>query len=262
MSETDIPPGGEGKIEVSFNSGRRKGKQKKTITVESNDPANPKATLHILALIEVEFDFEVYNLNMGRIRKGEPTSKTAVLQIKDPSKRNLLELSSRSSHIVARRVESSGGDEGRIDVEVTVRPETPPGRFNETVIAKLSDGSYPAANLRISGTIVGNVEVTPETVRFRVDTSRTAEDQAEQKVKVVSTKNGARLRLLSVEDPNDRLVFEIDTLVADKQFEIKMRLRKIVMGQERIISGNVKIMTDDPDQPEVRVPYSIIFPRR
>ncbi len=262
MTETDIPPGGEGEIEVTFNTGAKTGKQKKTITVESNDPAMPKATLHISALIEIEFGFEAHSLNMGRIRKGESTSKTAVLLIKDHSRRSLVELGTQSSHVVAKTLGPSSSGEGRIDVEVIVSRETPPGRLNETITARLSDDSYPAASLRITGTVLGNVEVTPESVRFIVDTSRSVADQAEQRVKVASTQNEARLQLLSVEDSKNLLAIEIDTVVADEHYVIRAKPNENALELERSASGEVKILTDDVEQPEMRFRYSIIFPRR
>lgn len=261
MTETDIPPGGEGAIEVSFDSSHKKGKQKKSITVESNDPVNPKTTLNISVLIEVDFDFETSDLNMGRIRKGKPATKTAVLLIKEPSKRNLLEFSSTSPRIAARIVETSGGDEGRIDVEVTVAPEIAPGKLNAMIIAKLSDGSYPAAKLQINGTVTGNVEITPETVRFTADTSRTASDQAEQEVQVISTQDESKMQLLGVEDSRNFLAIEIDTVAAGKQYVIRTRPNENALKLGRNASGEIKIQTDDAEQPEITVRYSIIFPQ-
>jgi Protein of unknown function (DUF1573) len=254
---TDIPPGEEGKIEVIFDSSKKKGLLSKNITVESNDPANPKASLKISAFIEVEFGFETYSLKMDQIRKGESKSKTAVLILKDSSKRNLLELNTQSSNIFVKIVESASGDEGRIDVEVTVKPGTPPGKLNETVTAGLSDASFPLSSLRIFGTIVGNVKVSPETVRFKTDTSLTVADQLEQKVRVVTTQNNVRFQLLGVKDPNERLAFEIDTLTTGKQYVIRAKPNENAMKLERMASGEIKIMTDDPDQPEIGVRYNI-----
>ncbi len=262
MTKTDIPPGGEGEIEVTFSSGRKKGKQKKTITVESNDPVNQKTTLHISALIEFNFGFEAYNLNFGRIHKGDSITKTAVLVIKDPSKRNLLELSAQSSHVNARVIPSSSDDESRINIEVTMNPDTPPGPINESITAKLLDDSYPAANLRIRGTVVGNVGITPENIRFSVDTSRTAAEQDIKTLKVISTSDHGKLRLLSVADPQDLLAFEVDTLVADRQYEIQVSLRESVMELSRYTVGDIRITTDDEEQPEVGVRYTLVFPRR
>lgn len=261
MTETDIPPGGEGKIEVTFDSSHKKGKQAKTVTVESNDPTNPKATLHISLVIEVEFDFETPALSFGRVRKGESVSKTAVLLIKNLSKRNLLTLNSQSSHIAARIVESSGGDEGHVNVEITVKPGMPPGPLNETVFAELSDGSYPAAKLQIAGTVIGNVEANPETVHFTVDTSRTAADQTEQKVQVSGAQNGSAFRLLDVKDFKNLLAIDIDTLAAGERYVVRAKPNANALKLENNASGEIRILTDDSEQPSVLVRYSITIAR-
>lgn len=262
MTETDIPPGGEGKIEVTFDSGHKMGQQKKTITVESNDPVNPKANLYVSALIEVQFGFELYGLDLGRIRKGETATKTAVLILKDQSKRNLLNVSSQSPYITVKTINSTGPDKSRIEVQITVNPKAPAGQFNESVTAKLTDNSQPASNLSVRGTIVGNIEVTPETVHLTADTSRSAADQAEQLVRVVSTQSDVKFRLLSVTDPSDQLSLEVDTVVAGEQYVVRAKPNEKALGSTRNVSGEIRISTNDTDQPMLTCRYTIIIPRK
>jgi len=182
--------------------------------------------------------------------------------LKDMSKRQLLEISSQSPHVTARVVGTPAGSEDRLEVEVSVSPETPPGRIDEIVTARVTDGSYPSASLIVSGKVIGNVEVVPETVRFALDTSQSGTDQSSKVIKVISTQEGTSLRLLGVRDLHHLLVFKLETLVADKQYAITMKPRKNVAAQGRDISGVVIILTDDPIQPELRVPYGIVFPRK
>jgi len=230
--------------------------------VESNDPVNPKATLHVSASIEIEFGFETTNLNFGHIRKGESTIKTAVLILKDQSKKGLLELNSQSPHVAVKTVKSTNNDGGQIGVEVTVKPEAPPGELSETITAKLSDGSHQASALRINGTIVGNVEVTPEFVRFTIDTSQTSTNQATQEVKISSTQSGAALQVLGVEDTSDYLTFEIDTVAAGEQYVVRAKPNAKALRMGRNVSGQVKVLTSDTEQPKVTFRYNIIFLRR
>jgi len=125
------------------------------------------------------------------------------------------------------------------------------------VTVGLSDGSFPSARLRIIGTVIGNVKVSPETVRFKMDTSLTVVDQPKQKVRVVSAQKDVRFRLLGVEDPDERLTFEIDTLTTGKQYVIRAKPNENALKMELNTSGEIKIMTDDPDQLEIGVRYNI-----
>lgn len=230
--------------------------------MESNDLVNPKSTLNVSVLIEIQFGFETSFLNFGRIRKGESTTKTAVVILKDQSKESLLELNAPSSYIAVKTIKSTNSDKGRIDVEVTVRPEAPPGKLKETITARLTDSSHPAASLNISGTVVGNVEVTPETIRFMVDTSRTAANQTEQSVRVVSAQGAPRLRLLSVGDTKNLVAIEVDTIVTGEQYVIRARPNENALKLGHDASGEIKIMTNDTEQPEMRIDYDIILSKR
>ena len=227
--------------------------------MESNDLLNPKSTLNVSALIEIQFGFETNLLDFGRIRKGESATKTAVLIMKDQSKESLLELNSPSSHVAVKTIKPTKSNKGRVDVEVTVKPEAQLGKLNEMISARLTDSSHPASSLNVSGTIVGNVEVTPETIRFMVDTSRTAANQTERIVRVVSAQDVPRLRLLSVEDPQNLVAIEVDTVVSGKQYVIRARPNENALILEHNYSGEIKIMTDDTEQPEMRVGYYIIL---
>ncbi len=49
MSKNEIPPGGEGKIKVEFDSTTQLGKIRRSIRIISNDPVHPKTYLNIFA---------------------------------------------------------------------------------------------------------------------------------------------------------------------------------------------------------------------
>lgn len=189
-------------------------------------------------------------------------TRTAILILKDQSKRNLLELNSRSPYSTVETVDSTNVDKSRIEVQVTVTPEVPAGRLNETVTAKLTDNSYPPSKLRLRGTVIGNVEITPEIIRLTADTSRSAADQAEQSVRVASTRDDIRFELLGVSDPKGQLRLEVDTIAPGEQYTIRARPNAKALAVGRNLAGEVKVLTSDKEQPEVTFRYNIILPRR
>ncbi len=213
-------------------------------------------------LVEVQFGFKRTNLNIGRVRKGEPVSKTVVLLLKDATKKNLLEVSTQSPKIIVNTVKSSQNKDGQIEINITLKQDVQAGKLNETIIAKLSDSSYPASSLRITGTVIGNVDVIPGIVRFSIDTSLSFADQPEQTVEVISAKKGFKFKLLKVEDSRDRLTFQIDTLVVDEKFTIKMKPHEDIISERKNFSGEIKIYTDDTAQPKISIYYNVIFPRQ
>ncbi|MBI4721624.1 MAG: DUF1573 domain-containing protein [Candidatus Stahlbacteria bacterium] len=53
-----MPPKGIGEVKVTFSPRGYKGKLKKTITVYSNDPANPTISLTVIANVAIPSNWE------------------------------------------------------------------------------------------------------------------------------------------------------------------------------------------------------------
>jgi len=259
LTNTDIPPGGEGKIEVTFDSSHKKGQQKKSVTVESYDPRNPRASLNVSALVEVVFGFDEYALNMGKIRKGQSVSRTTILLTKDPSIIKTIKFTSTSPYITANLSNTLGAEKGRVNVEVTATSEMPVGRIDATITARTGDRSALETTLPIRGGVVGNVEISPEFLQFHIDSSKSNSKSAKQIIKVISVVDEARLHLLGINDADQRLAFHVDTLLAEKQYEISVTPKPMALGARQHVSGAIVITTDDKEQPVTTVTYSIFF---
>ncbi len=78
-SAKEIPPGGEGKIDVTFNTKNRRGKQSKKVTVLSNDSKEPKLILTVSADLKEVLGVEPQALNFGTIRWDETSTQTLQL---------------------------------------------------------------------------------------------------------------------------------------------------------------------------------------
>jgi len=264
LTDTDIPPGGEGKIEVTFDSKNRKGQQRKTITVESNDPRYPTVSLHVSALIEIDFGFQENSINVGKIRRGEPVSKTAKLIVKDQSLIDDILFTSTSPHVTAKlAVPPVGGEavESRLTVDITVGAEMPVGRINATITARTPKLPSAQATLSVMGAVIGNVDVTPESIHFYIDTSKNDSEPVKQIIKIVSTVEEGRLRLVEIKDADQRLAFRVDTVLAGRQYEITVTPLPAALDARQNVSGAVTIITDDKEQSTMSVTYGIIFAR-
>ncbi len=262
LTDTDIPPGGEGKIEVTFDSGNKKGQQRKSITVESNDPRSSGALLYVSGTIEVVFGFDEYSIDFGKIRKGQSITKTATLIVKDPTLLNTIKINSSSANITAKILDSPAADKRRLTVEITGTSSMPVGRINATITVRAGDRSSSQAALQIRGSVVGYYDISPEFVRYFVDTSKGEMTPDKQVVTVVGTENGVQLQLLDVNDADGRLALHVDTSLAGKKYEITMLPTPATLRAKKNLSGSVTVRTDDKEQPVTSVTYSIIFGRR
>ncbi len=92
VSRKEIPPGGEGKIKVTFDSRGYAGKVIKYVYLESNDPENPRQELTITAEVETgpapRIELEPYNLDLGLVLAGE--SSEAIIKVKNSGQLELV----------------------------------------------------------------------------------------------------------------------------------------------------------------------------
>jgi hypothetical protein len=261
LTSADIPPGGEGSIEVTFDSGHKKGSQQKTVTIESNDPRTPKATLNISVLIRVDFGFEEYSIDMGKLQKGQSVTKTATLIVEDSTVIKTMTLVSSSPYFSVKLVDNPAAEKGHLTVEVTGQSEIPAGRIDATITARANNLIASQATLPIRGRVIGNFEASPEVIQFHVDTAKGETKAAMQVIKFVSTADDAKYHIVGFQDTLNRLSFHVDTLVADKQYDVAMTPLPDVLGARKNVSGTVIITTDDIEQPTVKVSYAIFFGR-
>ena len=262
LTSTDIPPGGEGQIEVTFDSSHKKGQQKKTVTVESNDPRRPTASLNISALVEVVFGWDQYNLDLGKFRRGQPVTMTTSMVVKDPSTSKNVTFLSSSPYIsaaLARTPATSDSEGSHLTVEVSAAPEIPVGRFNATLTARAGDRTSLDAALPIVANVIGNTDISPDAVQFHVDTTKADAKPVKQVIKVMSVIDAAQVHLLDVKDVEQRMAIHVDTLVAGKQYEISVTPQPSVILARQNVVGSITVTTDDKDQPTTLVNYFISF---
>jgi hypothetical protein len=110
----EVPPGEKGEITATFKIGDRTGTQVKTVTVQTDDPANVTTVLTLKAVIPQELEINPTFVFWG---KGEaPNPKTIVVHAgKDFSVKQLKVAS--SSPDFQTKVEQTGKDQFKIDVQ-------------------------------------------------------------------------------------------------------------------------------------------------
>ena len=260
MTEADIPPGGEGEIKVTFNTGRKQGNQKKVITVTSNDPVTPNARLFVTAVIEVEFGFDVRRLDFKQVEENESSTKPVKIVVKDPATTQVTRLETSSPHIQATLSPAAPETDNPKEtmVDVTILPTMPPGRINETVTAHSNLISAPKATLMVVGTKLGQIDVKPDKLHFMIKTTDSLATQVEPQKIVLTNRSSERpSRILSARDPHNSVSAELETIEEGQRYEVTVALRPTVMDETRNLSGNIFITTDNPAQPEIKVKYTI-----
>lgn len=169
LSQSEIPPGGEGTIEVTYKAGLSGGSSQKSIYVHSNDPQEPAIQLKIKATVVVPVEVKPRSL-FWVVEKNKPSSRVVKL-VRQPSiELNITDLtfSSPSSVFSASVVPETDADMQTYDIEVTCNGDLPAGSFNETLTIHTDNPDYPTLDVAIRGNVAGMVRVTPNAVALGV----------------------------------------------------------------------------------------------
>ena len=170
-SAKEIPPGGEGKIDVTFKTKGKQGKQTKKVTVTTNDPDNPTVYLTVSAEIVVQFGFSTPRINFGKLKEDPLTSKTLTAigeELASVSIKSVAVVNKAHENYYDVKVEESGkGAERKLQLIITPTKKIPIGRFFDqlNVMTDLPDAK--PILLRVSGERVGPVEAYPRSLLLR-----------------------------------------------------------------------------------------------
>src|SRR5438876_6527811 len=136
----EVPPGEKGEITATFNIGERTGTQVKTVTVETDDPANVTTVLTLKAVIPQQLEITPTFVFWGQ---GEaPKPKTIDVRANKDFPVKHLKVTS-SSPDFQTKVEETGNGQFKIDVQpqettrsiastLTIQPEGSPRIFYAT----------------------------------------------------------------------------------------------------------------------------------
>ena len=212
-------------------------------------------------MIEIEFDFESYSLNFGKLRTNDTATKSIFIQILDPETTRITDITTSSPLVSAKRVEASDSADNRtrIEVEVTLLPGLPIGRVNETVVAHSSLESKSKVTLRLIASIIGDVEVNPSMLRFVVTESQGASNQnVSQKLKITNDSENKPLQILGAHDPDDRLQLSVRTVEEGQKFELTATLKPEALATIGTQTGTIVITTNNQGQKEITVRYNVV----
>jgi len=152
-----IPPGATGAIDVTFDTTREHGHQTHTITVYSNDPAQPVSTLTLVADIDAALAAEPAELYIGHIRRGRPAPNS--VRLVGPNARAVSSVETTGT-VLDTSLSSSPGKPPSL--RVAVKPQAPLGRFKESVLVRVPDSRQPPLAILVVGVVDADVAAATE----------------------------------------------------------------------------------------------------
>lgn len=140
-------PGDDGTIVVSLDTSRDVGRKTRTITVYSNDPAQPVTTLSLIGDVDAELAADPPALYVGHLQRNQVAPNevrllarqgVAVGSLAESGK--VVDASLRSTPAGAR-------------LRIAIKPDAPLGRFKDTVTVRTNSTRQPPLTIPVVGIV-------------------------------------------------------------------------------------------------------------
>jgi len=255
-----IPPGDTGRIVLRVATGRLgAGPLTKSAGVVTNDPKRPKLRLVVEAEVTTLIDVLPSDTVSLRRYVGQKKSQTLLIQAKTekPLAISDIEVSHDAvRHRLTARNPTPDGLARAWDLEVWLDEETPPGNVNASVKLLTTSPRAPVVPIKVRGTVLGQLEASPQSVYFRVDAESTA-----QQVLTVTHRNAAEFQLMSSTLQAARIdakTIAIDTEVIRAGSSYRVTVTYVGGLEPGNYTGKIVMGTSDADEPTVEVPLYVI----
>lgn len=147
-----VPPGGNGEIEVTFNTTSYFGRNVRTTSVLSNDPQSPLARLRIIATINYDVAIDPPHIYVGKVKRGASVRTFPRVLIGDDRDVRFTNIESKSK-IVKVDWAAVGSNERERRLAVSIQPDAPAGAFRESILIHTTSERRPVMAVSIIGTV-------------------------------------------------------------------------------------------------------------
>jgi hypothetical protein len=247
LSQNEIPPHGEGFVEVTFHSGRSSGARRKAIFVASNDPAQPSTKLEIAANVIVPV--EVRPRALYWVAERNEKSARAIDLIYSPDiKLDIKELDLSSPAFTASYQPMAQADVQGYRINIEYNGTLPIGNFHERLTVITDNEQYPKFDVALRGKVIGPVKVVPDSVALGVIKADTLPTRTLR----IFDANKANFAITSVESTSPLIAYELSKDGDSNRYVIKISLTQ--QPPAGAFSERLSIKTNDPADPLVEVP--------
>jgi hypothetical protein len=236
-------PGEKGVIPVTFDSGRFSGVFSKTITVTSNDEANPKIQLKIKGKILQDINIEPSRLNLVNVKRGVDLEKEILVSTDRMEKVEVTKVTANIDYLTFDTVRV---DDRNVKVMVTFKAADVPRekkRVNGMIDIETNSESQQVLKVGVYINIADPINANPRTVHFF------ASKKGEERETIINLKSMDQKAFKVLEAHSD-----LDYITVE---EIEPGKLKVTLTQDTKsgrFNGKITVKTDMSDMPELEIP--------
>lgn len=251
LSGKIIPPGGSVTLTAKLTLKGRRGKQMKTILVESNDPDNPKQKLVLQGFAKAKpqpIKPQRRHISFGRIPPETRATATVDLEINQEQEAiSVTGVKSDSDHFSARLETIEEGKKYRVIVET--QPPLPKGNIRSSVHILTGKDQKSSLTIPLFATIIGELIVYPNEITLRSDV-----EAPSTRYIIIKPGTVTEFTVKDVVIPDDSIQVEIfDRGTRGVRIQLKN-----MMAKDELNGQKIKIITDVAGMNEIEIPIKIL----
>lgn len=166
VTAKEIPPGGVGEVKATFSSKGYQGTVKKSLTVETNDPDNPKVSLSILGEVIAEVMVTPRHVNFRNVSKDAPPKPIRLeVRVREGKGLKIQDVSADNPAIVLKEEKRT---ENEATYAVSLAEKVPTGRLSGKILVTTNSKKSPKTEVPFYAFVEGRVKFSPQLVSFGV----------------------------------------------------------------------------------------------
>jgi hypothetical protein len=245
-TKTNIAPGEESAIAVTFDTRSDHGAATRVVTVATNDPKHQQLTLTLKGDVKVQVEADPSPLAFGNVKRGTEASKEVLIS-PAPGINGLTvgPIVNANRDIKVTQHPRADGKPGAA-LTITALGSMPAGAFTDLV--KVTTNRQPL-EIAVFGTVLGDIVLNPPQVSFGIVGHHAS---ATQFVRLTNS-GGRNVNVLALSSTNQAVTAAIEQITPGKEYRITLQLRSNT--PDGALRGSIAIKTDDPEQQTLQVPF-------
>ena len=245
-TKSQLLPGEDSAIAVSFDTSADHGPATRTISVFTNDPKHQQLQLTLRGDVKVQVEASPSLVIFERVKRGVGQSRLVTLTDEMPDHNfKVGAITNTSAHIKVASRPLAGAKPGAL-LTISLLNTAPAGPITDLI--KVGTSRVPV-EIPVSGTVLGDIEVNPPQVSFGIVPHHAS---ALRFVRLTNSSNRP-VRVTNIASTNLSVIAGVEPLKAGKEYKITVQLRPNT--PDGVLRGMLAVKTDDPQQQDVQIPF-------